>query len=49
MKLKYLNQPRVLRKKTSIVSSSSRSHSAIDSLFIRHKEYHKEQLATNKG
>ena len=38
MKLKYLDR---LQKKTSIVSSWSRSHSPIDncSLFIRHKEY----------
>ena len=39
-----------VRKKTSIVSSWSRSYSPIDkySLFIRHKEYHK-QPATNRG
>ena len=46
-KLKYLDQ---IRKTTSIVSSWSRNHSPVDncSLFIRHKEYHK-QLAINKG
>ena len=48
MKLKYVDQ---LQKKTSIVSSWSRSHSPIDScsLFIRHKNINHKQLATNTG
>ena len=48
MKLKYVNQ---VRKKASIVSSWSRSHSPIDncSLFIRHKNINHKQLATNTG
>ena len=47
MRLKYLDQ---LRKKTSVVSSWSRSHSPIVgcSLFIRHKEY-KSQATSYKS
>ena len=47
MKLKYLNQ---LRKKTSIFSSWSRSHSPIDncSLFILYKVEYKSQATSYK-